>query len=516
MCYQVRASQSSGFPHRVMQRFMSSAASSSAGRAERPATIPGSSSSAEQPATSLRMTERPATPSFSKILSIRDVQRWLAEEPIESCSSADVQRIREAVAVLSRPKPRQEDVEPLQNKWQVSQKKDKKRRRLGDVLQELQGKVIKAAKKLHIELSDSADQLAFASPAVHGGPDIPGAERPDISMSVPSLILHDYKLARQSETLFWREQSRLRRSADKPNKKRSAVAFALLQDCRKYCESNWIFDDEEEQMKKLLELLEILALPHLTSKACRRLYNLSGRSSSLGPFVRRNALERQSEMDHEEYRALAFITTMVPDLVSFFRRRDPLPADLYSYLASLFELLRKTSLEWYGHDVRVQWKTKQDVRELYEGLPRTQDLWLLPDYAEHELDYLEMARYRDRVMGIPVESNVAFFTRFEELDSYPPVCSKSGMCRDYYFHQACTCDEQLAWTFQVNLDEDASDSSDEDLEEYKTRATAVRKTEEEVRIKALRAANLAMGLGPSLPSHSKEDSAEQPADIAMS
>ena len=108
----------------------------------------------------------------------------------------------------------------------------------------------------------------------------------------------------------------------------------------------------------------------------------------------------------------------------------------------------------------------------------------MPDYAEHELDYLEMARYRDRVMGIPVESNVAFCTSFEELDSYPPVCSKIGMYRDYYFHQACTCDEQLAWTFQVNLDEDASDSSDEDLPEYKTRATAVRKTEEEVRIKA--------------------------------
>ena len=81
------------------------------------------------------MTERPATPSFSKILSIRDVQRWLAEEPIESGSSADMQRIREAVAVLSRPKPRQEDVEPLHNKWQVAQKKDKQRRRLGDVLQ---------------------------------------------------------------------------------------------------------------------------------------------------------------------------------------------------------------------------------------------------------------------------------------------------------------------------------------------------------------------------------------------
>ena len=59
------------------------------------------------------------------LISIRDVQRWLAEEPIASCSSADMLRIREAVAVLSRPKPRKEDVRPLQSKWQVAQKKTK-------------------------------------------------------------------------------------------------------------------------------------------------------------------------------------------------------------------------------------------------------------------------------------------------------------------------------------------------------------------------------------------------------
>ena len=77
----------------AMHRFMSSAASSSSGRAERPATASSSSGSAEQPATSLRSAEQLTTPFHSKILSIRDVQRWLAEEPIASCSSADTQRI---------------------------------------------------------------------------------------------------------------------------------------------------------------------------------------------------------------------------------------------------------------------------------------------------------------------------------------------------------------------------------------------------------------------------------------
>ena len=109
------------FPDGAMKRFLSSAAPSSSSRAE----PPSSSSSAEQPATSLRSAEQPATPSRLKILSIRDVQRWLAEEPIANCSGANAQRIRQAVAVLSRPKPRKEDVRPLQSKWRVAQKKRK-------------------------------------------------------------------------------------------------------------------------------------------------------------------------------------------------------------------------------------------------------------------------------------------------------------------------------------------------------------------------------------------------------
>ena len=86
------------FPDGAMKRFLSSAAPSSSGRAE----PPSSSSSAEQPATSLRSAEQPATPSQLKISSMRDVERWLAEEPIASCESAEMQRIREAAAVLSR------------------------------------------------------------------------------------------------------------------------------------------------------------------------------------------------------------------------------------------------------------------------------------------------------------------------------------------------------------------------------------------------------------------------------
>ena len=148
-----------------MNRFLSSAAPSSSGRTE----PPSSSSSAEQPATSLRSAEQPATPSHLKILSIHDVQRWLAEEHVASCTNAGAQRIREAVAVLSRPKPRKEDVQPLQSKWQVAQQTKKKPRPLGEVLQEFRCKVIKAANKLQEELSASAEQPA-SSTVEHSAP----------------------------------------------------------------------------------------------------------------------------------------------------------------------------------------------------------------------------------------------------------------------------------------------------------------------------------------------------------
>ena len=110
-----------------MHRFISSAASSSCGKPEQPPAASSSCSNAEQPSTSLRSAEQPATPSQVQIISIQDVQRWLAVETVASCNSADMERIKEAAAVLSRPKPRKEEVQPLQSKWQVAPQKDKTR-----------------------------------------------------------------------------------------------------------------------------------------------------------------------------------------------------------------------------------------------------------------------------------------------------------------------------------------------------------------------------------------------------
>ena len=93
-------------PATSLRSFLSSAARSSSDVVE----PPSSCRSVEQSATSLRSAEQPATRSHGKTLSIGDVQRWMAEEPLASCSNADAQRIREAVAVLSHRSPRQQDV----------------------------------------------------------------------------------------------------------------------------------------------------------------------------------------------------------------------------------------------------------------------------------------------------------------------------------------------------------------------------------------------------------------------
>ena len=132
----------------------STAASSSSGNAERVANVSARSSSAALPAAL----------SQSKISSMQDVQRWLAEPPIVRCHSADMERLKEAAAVLSRSKPRQEDVRDLQNDWQVSSKKGSKPIPLPEVIQEFRGKIIKAAQKLQQQILDSAEPPASHDP----------------------------------------------------------------------------------------------------------------------------------------------------------------------------------------------------------------------------------------------------------------------------------------------------------------------------------------------------------------
>ena len=150
----------------AMERFFALGASSNSGRAEQPLTVAASSNSnraelpsAEQPATSTTSSSTQVS-----IKSIRGVERWLTEDHVVSCTSADAQRIREAVVVLSRPKPKQEDVQPLQSKWQVAHRNpDTTKRKLPEVIEEFRDKIIKAAQKLQQQLADSAEQPAVAA-----------------------------------------------------------------------------------------------------------------------------------------------------------------------------------------------------------------------------------------------------------------------------------------------------------------------------------------------------------------
>ena len=122
--------------------------SSSFGNAEGVANVSARSSSAAQPVTLPQ----------SKISSMWDVQHWLAEQPIVRCHSADMERLKEAAAVLSRPKPRKEDVRELQNDWQVAQMKHRKPIPLPEVIHDFRGKIIKAAQKLQQQLLSSAER----------------------------------------------------------------------------------------------------------------------------------------------------------------------------------------------------------------------------------------------------------------------------------------------------------------------------------------------------------------------
>ncbi len=133
--------------------FTSSAASSSSGSAEQPAIIHSlAGTSAEQPA---RETAQP----LKALRSITDVQWWLKKNEVVLSSSAEAVRIREVVEALStKPKPRQETIERFFKPWGVQQAIKKRRRPLPELIEELNTKVIVAAKELQQQLADSAER----------------------------------------------------------------------------------------------------------------------------------------------------------------------------------------------------------------------------------------------------------------------------------------------------------------------------------------------------------------------
>ena len=77
-------------------------------------------------------------------------------------SNLDIGLVKEAVTVLSRaPRPRQEEVRPLQSKWGIARNREGMPRLLLDVIQELEQKVVNAAHMLQSACKSDRRFLLF-------------------------------------------------------------------------------------------------------------------------------------------------------------------------------------------------------------------------------------------------------------------------------------------------------------------------------------------------------------------
>ena len=138
-----------------MKRYFSSVALRSSGSAEQPVNDHARPSNSE-----LR-----AMPSQLSILTIADVQRWLAQESTASYRSVELQRTREAVAVLTscnKLQPQMVDARALlgSKKWNAAVERDQNARVLSDMVQEGKGKGTQAEQKLQQQPPDIAPLLA--------------------------------------------------------------------------------------------------------------------------------------------------------------------------------------------------------------------------------------------------------------------------------------------------------------------------------------------------------------------
>jgi len=419
-----------------MKQFFKITASTSPSSAEQPASPMadehGDGGSAVQPALQLG--------------SIADVRRWLDTDCV-SGQSAEVQRLREAVNILTRPKPRQEDVQRLlsRNNWNVPQKKSQKKRPLADVIGDLKCKVLEAARKLQTQstegrssASGSAEQPALAGSSTDRADahdDVPADKDPVLAelkerqrkrtkqTDLPSDASSAEQPGTSSGVLLWdinlvnQRRLNLQRSIFFPevNAKKAPTpvhseAFGLLQDCRKYRDKHFLMDeDDQTKLGKIIRELEIESQPQCSQKMCRELYKLTNVKKILGPFAYKAKAGCQEELDHNEVRYTAFLASTREDLMAFLSGRDALPAELYPHIADLVvDWEESKSVVDMGAPIRVirkSWRQRytEGLLEILKPMLVTEDLFLLPDYAENEWLYRLIAAERDQAAGITIE-----------------------------------------------------------------------------------------------------------------
>jgi len=393
--------------------FTSSAVSSSTGSAEQPAIINSlSGSSAEQP---VRETAQPV----KALRSITDVQWWLKKNEVVLSSSAEAVRIREVVEALStKPKPRQETIKRFFEPWGVPQRIKKKHRPLPELIEELNTKVIVAAKELQQQLADSAERpLLLSHSAEQPVPMdtsavvdldqdptlasmVSSAAQPGASSATPPAPhprSFDIFLARRRHIdLLLNLVDPKPPPQSNPRQERPKTAFGLLQDCRKYKEDNWLGVEENKEIDKIMKALVIESQSHFSSNLCREIYKHTKIGEVMGPFARRDSQGHWGENDHEFVRAVAFDLT-ARDLASFLRGQDALRAEKYPYMARLetlgVKVIRQSDQKIY----------EEKTLEILQDMPDTKVLPLLPDYAEHEWLYRMLANIRDIAAGIPIQ-----------------------------------------------------------------------------------------------------------------
>ena len=152
-------------PATSLRSFFSSAAPSSSNRVAPPAAASSSCShAASSNSGSAAQPAREAAQPVKALRSITDVQRWLKSNEVALSSSAEAMRIGEvvdALTTLSKAKVRRDAIERFFNPWGVQQRIKKDRRPLPELIEELNKKVIDAAKKLQQQLPDSAERPAL-------------------------------------------------------------------------------------------------------------------------------------------------------------------------------------------------------------------------------------------------------------------------------------------------------------------------------------------------------------------
>jgi hypothetical protein len=178
-------------------------------------------------------------------------------------SNLDIAPVKEAVALLSRvPRPKQEDVQPLQSKWGVARLKEGKRRPLAEVIGEVEQRVVNATQELQAQLANNAGKLATVVPTSAAQPDATcsaSAEQPASSSAVQPVVAHRTKTA----CLFPGGVISTENNAEQPGAEHGQSGrlppIVTIDDCKSWCDS---LAEAAPRVKYISDAIAVLQEPN--------------------------------------------------------------------------------------------------------------------------------------------------------------------------------------------------------------------------------------------------------------